>query len=303
MQSLAAAVDGWNPAPVTVTARLDDEPVKAFAALLDQPSPVGVGADPLPLGWHWFFFLDRPASSALGPDGHPVEGHFLPPVPDRCRMFAGGRLRVFAPLNVGDLITRVTSLAAVEPKQGRSGEMLFVTLRSEFRRDGELLLVEEQDIVYRSEPAGRPARPLPAMPPADRMFLPPAAEDEMSADLLPDTRMLFRFSALTYNAHRIHYDQPYATGVEGYPGLVVHGPLLALLLLEVPRRHLPGRRVASFSYRLTRPAFAGVSVRATGRANGAEVRLSAAAGTSAPSISGTAVLDPVTKGAGEAAQQ
>jgi 3-methylfumaryl-CoA hydratase len=296
MNGLATAVAGWHPAPVTVTARLDEEPVKAFAALLDQPLPAAGDGNPLPLGWHWFFFLGRPASSALGPDGHPLKGHFLPPVPGRRRMFAGGRLQVSGPLHAGDLIARTTSVTALEPKQGRSGEMLFVTLHSEFRRDEELLLVEEQDIVYRSEPAGR-ARPLPAAPPPGTAPPPPPAEGAMSVDLLPDNPMLFRFSALTYNAHRIHYDQPYATGVEGYPGLVVHGPLLALLLLEVPRRHLPGRRVASFSYRLTRPAFAGVPVRATGRADGDEVVLSAASGTAAPSITGTAALDTVTNAA------
>jgi len=289
MADLAAAVAGWSPGPVTTTARVDDEPARAFAALLDQPAPATGPGDPLPLGWHWFHFLDRPATADLGPDGHPLAGHFLPPVPDRRRMFAGGRLRATAPIRVGDQVTRTTSVAAMEPKRGRSGEMLFVTLRSEFHREEELLLVEEQDVVYRSEPAGDRPRPAPApVPPADP--LPPPAAGELAVDLLPDAPMLFRFSALTYNAHRIHYDFPYATGVEGYPGLVVHGPLLALLLLEVPRRHLPGRRVAAFDYRLTRPAFAGLPVRATGRPDGDEVQLSAASGTAAPSITGTAVL-------------
>jgi 3-methylfumaryl-CoA hydratase len=289
MAELAAAVAGWSPGPVAATARVDDEPVRAFAALLDQPSPATAAGDPVPLGWHWFLFLDRPATAALGPDGHPLAGHFLPPVPDRRRMFAGGRLRATAPLRVGDLVTRTTAVAAMETKQGRSGEMLFVTLRSEFSREEELLLVEEQDVVYRSEPAGDRPRPTPAPAPADDA-LPPPGPGELAVDLHPDPAMLFRFSALTYNAHRIHYDHPYATGVEGYPGLVVHGPLLALLLLEVPRRHLPGRRVGSFSYRLTRPAFAGPPVRATGRADGDEVQLSAASGTAAPSVTGTAVL-------------
>jgi 3-methylfumaryl-CoA hydratase len=291
MADLAAAVAGWSPDPVTATARVGDEPARAFAALLDQPAPATGPGDPLPLGWHWFLFLDRPATADLGPDGHPLAGHFLPPVPDRRRMFAGGRLRATAPLRVGDRITRTTAVASMEPKRGRSGEMLFVTVRSEFRREEELLLVEEQDVVYRSEPAADRPRPAPApAPPSPAAPLPPPAADEPAVDLLPDPPMLFRFSALTYNAHRIHYDFPYATGVEGYPGLVVHGPLLALLLLEVPRRHLPGRRVAAFDYRLTRPAFAGLPVRATGRPDGDEVQLSAASGTAAPSITGTAVL-------------
>lgn len=296
MADLAAAVAGWSPGPVTTTARVDDEPARAFAALLDQPAPATGPGDPLPLGWHWFHFLDRPATADLGPDGHPLAGHFLPPVPDRRRMFAGGRLRATAPIRVGDQVTRTTSVAAMEPKRGRSGEMLFVTLRSEFHREEELLLVEEQDVVYRSEPAGDRPRPAPApAPPADPV--PPPAAGELAVDLLPDPPMLFRFSALTYNAHRIHYDSPYATGVEGYPGLVVHGPLLALLLLEVPRRHLPGRRIAAFDYRLTRPAFTGPPVRATGRADGDELQLSATSGTAAPSITGTAVLTTTRAGA------
>jgi 3-methylfumaryl-CoA hydratase len=291
MNALRHAVEGWEPAPVTRSARLTDEPLRAFAALLDQPPPAAAAGDPLPLGWHWFFFLDRPATSELGADGHPREGHFLPPLPHRRRMFAGGRLRQSSPLRVGDTVTRTTSVARIEAKQGRRGDLLFVTLRSEFTRDADLLLVEEQDLVYRSEAPG--TAPLPAPAAAPRVSLPPVGDTDPVVDLQPDPPLLFRFSALTYNAHRIHYDQPYATGVEGHPGLVVHGPLLALLVLEVPRRYEPARPAAAVSYRLTRPAYAGSPIRATGRTQGDEVTLSAAAADAAPSITGTAVLaDP-----------
>lgn len=285
MGPLQVAVEGWSPAPRSRTTRLDGAPLRAFAALLDQPAPPSGHGDPLPLGWHWFSFLEHLPTAELGPDGHPRDGAFLPPVPHRRRMFAGGRLKIGAPLRVGDEVTRTTELAGATVKQGSTGDLLFVTERSTFTRDGEPLLVEEQDLVYRSEPPGteRPAPPAPA----------PSLEQpagELAVELLPDPVVLFRFSALTGNAHRIHYDQPYATGVEGFPGLVVHGPLLALLLLEVPRRHLPERTVAEFEYRLRRPAHAGTPVRATGSLDGDRLVLQAAAGSAAPSITGTAAL-------------
>ncbi len=232
-------------------------PVAAFSALLDLPGTAAGPGDPLPPLWHWLYFLDHPRRSGLGEDGHPADGHFLPPVPDRRRMIAGGRLVVHAPMRVGDRIERRSELTAALPKSGRSGEMLLVTVRHEFRRRGELLAVEEQDVVYRSQPAGQ-ARPIPAPEPV------PEPESRWRIDLPTDPALLFRFSALTYNTHRIHYDQPYVTGVEGYPGLVVHGPLLALLLLEIPRRELPDRAVVAFDFRLVRPVFAGDVVRAWG---------------------------------------
>jgi 3-methylfumaryl-CoA hydratase len=284
---LRDAVRDWSPGDVTRTARLDGEPLVAFAALLDQPAPAAADGDPLPVGWHWFSFLDRPATAELGHDGHPLEGAFLPPLPHRRRMFAGGRLAQSAPLRVGDTVTRTTAVAGTTVKEGRSGEMLFVTVRSTFTRDAEQLLVEEQDLVYRSEPPGT-ARPGPVTTAPGPVA--PVTAGEAAVEVTPDAPLLFRFSALTYNAHRIHYDEPYATGVEGHAGLVVHGPLLALLLLEVPRRHHPHRPVDSFSYRLTRPAHAGTPVRATGRVDGDTVALHAAAGDAAPSITGTAVL-------------
>ncbi|MBW0115737.1 FAS1-like dehydratase domain-containing protein [Pseudonocardia abyssalis] len=244
---------GWAPEPVETTARIDPWPGEAFAALLDVEPP----GPELPPMWHGFHLLDHPAQADLGDDGHPAHGHFLPPMPDRRRMFAGGRLEVRTPLRVGDLVTRRSSLVSVVPKTGRSGEMVLVTQRHEFTVDGALVQVEEQDFAYRSQPAGT-ARALA-----------PDAPGELPAggwrlDLAPDAPMLFRFSALTYNTHRIHYDHPYVTGVEGYPGLVVHGPLLALLLLELPRRFAPSRRVTGFSYRLRRPVFAGTPVAAAG---------------------------------------
>lgn len=257
MSGLAGYLEGWAPEPQTVSDVVRRWPLDAFAGLLDQP--VLAESDPLPPLWHWFGFLEHPAQAELGTDGHPADGHFLPPIPHRRRMFAGGRWTAHRPLRVGDELTRTAAVASVVPKSGRSGEMAFVTVRYEFHQDGLLVGVEEQDIVYRSEPqvAATPQAAAPGPADSERPVQePPPADDEIRVE--PGPPMLFRFSALTYNTHRIHYDQSYATGVEGYPGLVVHGPLLALLALELPRRR--GRSVVQFSYRLRRPAFIGATV-------------------------------------------
>ncbi|WP_219419229.1 FAS1-like dehydratase domain-containing protein [Pseudonocardia nigra] len=282
VSDLAAHLAGWAPPPVDVTGRIDTWPAAAFAALLDQPSPVHAVGDPLPPLWHWFHLLDAPARAELGDDGHPAHGPFLPPLPHRRRMFAGGRLEVREPLRIGDEIGRRSSLVSATPKAGRSGAMVFVTVRHEFHRAGALAVVEEQDFAYRSQPPGvERGRPVSA---------PVAGEPEPAAWQLrvePDAAMLFRFSALTYNTHRIHYDQPYVTQVEGYPGLVVHGPLLALLLLELPRRNAPGREVTGFAYRLRRPAFAGTPIVASGAA---DAELAAGVPGQAPSVTGAVTL-------------
>ncbi|MEU5046890.1 hypothetical protein [Streptomyces griseorubiginosus] len=267
---LQVHAESWQPGEVTCEDSLLPEPVAALSALLDEPGSVAAGGAPLPALWHWLYFLDWPAQRDLGADGHPAHGHFLPPVPDRQRMFAGGRCTISEPLRVGEKAVRVSSLQGLEVKHGRTGELLFVTQRNEFRQGGRTCLVEEQDIVYRS---GRgPARSAPtALGPSAR----PRAGDEWQLSLQPDPTLLFRFSALTSNAHRIHYDLPYSRDVEGYPGLVVHGPLLVLVMMELVRRHMPTRQVRSLSYRLRSPAFAGEYLLAAGTpANGgAQLRI------------------------------
>jgi 3-methylfumaryl-CoA hydratase len=286
---LAAALQSWAPGPVHLTRRVDPWPAAAFAALLDTPPPPLDPGDPLPPLWHWFTLLDHPAHAELGADGHPADGHFLPPIPDRRRMFAGGRYRSHGPIPVGaDLACRST-LAEVATKRGRSGELAFVTVRHELSVAGTVVGVEEQDIVYRSERDGT-ARPRPAAPP------PPDAptEPDWRFTLSTDPVRLFRFSALTYNGHRIHYDQPYATGVEGYPGLVVHGPLLALIALELPRRNAPGQTLGDFAYRLVRPAFSGDVIDATARRSGSALDLAVGAVQGGTSLTATATLDQNT---------
>ena len=250
----------WRPDDLRTTDSLDPAPTAALSAVLDLPAPAALDGEPLPPLWHWLYFLSWPRHTELGPDGHPRDGRFLPPLPQRRRMFAGGRLEVAAPLTAGRPAQQLSRMSRVSPKRGRSGDLLFVTVRSEYRQDGRLCLTEEQDLVYRS---GGPA-PVPATPGPDTASGPPEDASPWQQEWRTDPTLLFRFSALTANAHRIHYDTPYATGVEGYPGLVVHGPLLVLAMLELVRRQQPGRRVRTLSYRLRRPVFCGERLLACG---------------------------------------
>ncbi|HEY2194447.1 MAG TPA: MaoC family dehydratase N-terminal domain-containing protein [Actinomycetospora sp.] len=281
---------GWAPEPVTTTGTTTAWSVAAASGLFDLDAVAGEG-EVLPPMWHWFGFLSHPRSDELAEDGHIDDGHFLPPIPQRRRMFAGGRLRPTRPMRVGETLTRTSTLARAEVKHGRSGEMLLVTVRDEFRAgDGGVVATEESDLVYRSQAPGQ-ARGIGFDAPSGEA--PPTSGEAVT--IVPEETLLFRVSALTYNSHRIHYDHPYATGVEGYPGLVVHGPLLALLLLEIPRRHRPGRTVTAFDYRLSRPAFAGSRVVADhdgdpGGSDAPELTLAAGAAGLPPSVTGTITL-------------
>ncbi|TQS45239.1 FAS1-like dehydratase domain-containing protein [Cryptosporangium phraense] len=271
MTDLHSALDGWNPEPVAADGRLTGWPATALATLLGRPEEFTDGS-PLPPLWHHLYLLETPAPASLGEDGHPRDGHFLPPIPDRRRMFAGARVRQHRPLLLGDVVQKRSRVASVRVKDGRSGQLAFVTVRAEFVVGGEVAVTEEQDLVYRSQAAGAPraiaATPAEAAPGADFQF-----------DATPAT--LFQFSALTYNAHRIHYDLDYARDVEGYPGLVVHGPLQAIALVEPLRR--AGRPVSEVSYRLERPAFAGSSFQVVV----SDATLAGGVSPGTPSITGT----------------
>ncbi|WP_037580722.1 dehydratase [Phaeacidiphilus oryzae] len=253
----------WHPGETTERDAMAAAPVAGLSAVYDLAEPVAREGDPLPLLWHWLYFLEWPRQSALGEDGHPAAGHFLPPLPQRRRMFAGGRLRIESPLIIGREAVRTSRLGPVRAKRGRSGDILFVTVVSEFAQGGEVRVVEEQDIVYRIGD-GRPPVAGPDLDLTSR----PKADEEWQLALRPGAEELFRVSALTANTHRIHYDQPYVTGVEGYPGLVVHGPLLALTMLELCRREAPGRPLRSYAYRLRKPVFAGEHLLACGEPAG-----------------------------------
>src|SRR5215470_15695896 len=299
--ALVRSLNDWQPGSAEMSRRVDPWPAAAFAGLIGAPAPPLETGDPLPPMWHWFTLLEHPAQAELGADGHPARGPFLPPIPGRRRMWAGGRLRLAAPMPIGAQLSAHSTVAAVSVKSGRRGQLAFVTVRHELSVDGARAGVEEQDIVYRSEPdqtaprrktpetPGTPAAPEPPETPGA-----PAAPEPSGAwraELATDPVLLFRFSALTYNGHRIHYDRPYATQVEGYPDLVVHGPLLALLALELPRLHAPGRAVRSFGYRLVRPAFVPATMVSEARPEGATVELTVAAKGAPPSLTATATLD------------
>lgn len=228
----------WTGRSETATDLLRPFPADALAATLDRDETYPEGAA-LPDLWHWLYFLPLHRLSESGRDGHAAKGGFLPPVPLPRRMWAGSRFRFLRPLTIGAEATKTSTIARVEPKQGRSGPLCFVTVSHDVRQDGQHCIAEEHDIVYREDPA--PGAPAPVVQPA------PEGSD-FSRTIHPDPVLLFRYSALTFNGHRIHYDQPYATGVEGYPGLVVHGPLLATLLMDLLRRQTDAP-VAEFAFR------------------------------------------------------
>jgi 3-methylfumaryl-CoA hydratase len=235
------------------TELLAPEPAIALADLLDLPLPDLEGGDGLPLTWHWVYLVDRPRQQDLGEDGHPVRNAVpAPPGAGRRRMWAGGDVRTLAPLRVGEEATRRTVVVETTEKEGRSGRLTFVKVGHTILQRGEVVVEEHQDIVYR-DAADAPSGDTAEIGTLPRLDVSP---DEWSIRVTPT--LLFRFSALTYNAHRIHYDRDYARDHEGYPGLVVHGPLQAVVMAEVARRggatNSPG---TLFEYRLVAPLFEG----------------------------------------------
>jgi 3-methylfumaryl-CoA hydratase len=220
-------------------------PARALAATLDRGMTFERG-DALPPPWHWLYFLPISPLSEAGPDGHPKRGGFLPPVPLPRRMWAGSRMEFFRPLRVGESIRRVSRIADVSLKEGRTGSLVFVKVRHDITAASESLLTDEHDIVYRDLPREDEAAPPPKDAPTDHAW---------QREIRPDPVLLFRFSALTFNSHRIHYDHPYVTQVEGYPGLIVHGPLLATLLLDLLLRERPRVTVMRFEFRAVKPVF------------------------------------------------
>lgn len=226
----------------------------ALRAALGESAPLPSGA-PMPLLHHWLYFWNVQPPQSLGSDGHPAKGGFLPPVALPRRMWAGGRLRFFQPLLLGEQATKTSSILKVEAKSGKSGNLVFVTVRHELAGASGTAIEEEQDIVYREPAAPGAIR----MPPADT----PAPSAAWRHEVSPDSVLLFRYSALTMNGHRIHYDRPYAMDEEGYPALVVHGPLQATLLADLAARNL-GRPLTTFDFRGQVPAFDGPALHVCG---------------------------------------
>lgn len=231
-------------------------PQAALAATLDRDEPFPRPDAEVPPGGHWLYFLTAARMSEVGPDGHARRGGFLPPVPLPRRMWAGGRLEFLKPLRIGETLHRVSEIRDVSFKQGRSGDLVFVVVRHEISGEDGLAVREEHDIVYRAAPA-------PGAPAARPARAPEGAQ--WRREVVPDAVMLFRYSALTFNGHRIHYDHPYATATEGYSGLVVHGPLIATLLMDLVRRECGDLRLAQFDFRAVGPMFDGAPLILEGR--------------------------------------
>ena len=257
-------------------------PVSSLSATLDRPDPEPKPGDALPPLWHWLYFLEAKPASELGPDGHPKRGGFLPPVPLPRRMWAGSRLSFLKPIPLSAAIRRDSEILKVEVKEGRTGTLVFVTVKHLIRANDTVAVDEEHDIVYRNAP--NPGDPAPQPKPAP-------ADGSWSRGLVPDPVLLFRYSALTFNGHRIHYDHPYVTRVEGYPGLVVHGPLQATLMLDLVRRQRPDARVARFSFRALSPVFADRKITVGGKPDGAKVALWVADDAGNLAMDGEAVLE------------
>lgn len=287
----------WTGRSETVQDVLHAKPLVLFSATLDRQDPPPKEGDEIPPFWHGLYFLTATRQSELGADGHPPRGGFLPPVPLPRRMFAGAQVDFVRPLHVGQTVERRTTILGVSQKQGRSGEMVFLQLQHEISDAAGVCVIETQDIVYRDEPtaetetqiklAGQTAvaasstavatnavSPAPtfsknAGPAKESLVTPaPATRAQWSRTITPDPVLLFRYSALTFIGHRIHYDYPYATAVEGYPGLVVHGPLQATLLLDLLRCELPQCVPKRFVFRAVSPLFCTGAFRVCGAPSG-----------------------------------
>lgn len=243
MQSEQTRLRGWIGKQRTSTDRIELASANALQATLGlDTAPLREGS-PLPPLWHWLYFHSVARRSQLGRDGHPATGDFLPPVGNARRMWAGSSVSFLQPLTIGDRARKVSTVSDVNIKQGRSGRLVFVTVEHEISGSNGPAIFDRHDIVYLSGSTG-------ASPPAGN---PAPACAGYRLNYKTDPVLLFRYSALTLNSHRIHYDRDYATRVEGHPGLIVHGPLLATLMVHLAGRSSPGQQLKEFAFRGRRP--------------------------------------------------
>lgn len=248
--------DDWIGATETLTDQCRPFPAEAMAATLNKPQNFANG-NSIPHLWIWLYFLPLAPMSDVGPDGHPKRGGFLPPIQHPRRMWAGSRMAFFSDIKVGDALTKTSTIKTITQKDGGAGPMVFVTVEHVIKVGDDTAIIEEQDIVYMTiAPTFKPpkARPLPV----DCLW---------SETVSLDPVLLFRFSALTFNGHRIHYDRPYAADVEKYPGLVVHGPLQAIMLYGAACQAHPERTARHFSFRGIHPLFEHDTLSLNGRQN------------------------------------
>lgn len=252
---------GWRPQVERYAEIITPAQVNRLAAVLDEPAPDYGEGDRLPPLWYWIFTIKPVPHSGLGRDGHPKRGGFLPPVTLPRRLFAGMKTDFLHPLIIGLEAERESEVIDITEKSGASGDLVFVRIRNSIRQQGNLCVVDEQEIVYRDKGA---AITLPEVTP-----FPEPAANSWTKELIVDADMLFRFSAATFNSHRIHYDRTYAAAEEGYPALVVHAPLVAMLLLQLLRKNSE-KHIGRFEYRALAPLFDGQPVRLSAAAEGVD---------------------------------
>lgn len=252
----------WIGKSVTETQRADIWPGRAMAAVLDKSFTAEEG-DAIPPLAHWTYFTPMVPQSKIGFDGHPERGDFIPPFPQPRRMWAASDITFHAPIRFGDMVERRSEIASIEHKAGSTGDLVFLKLRNDYSVNGTECLSETQTIVYRDPPA-------PDEVPRSK----PAPENAQWSDKIEtSSARLFRYSAVTFNAHRIHYDHPYATQEEGYPGVIVQGQFIATTLLEAFQAAHPNAAVKSFSFRAVKPIFSGEEYFTEGLVEGEHVRL------------------------------
>lgn len=260
-------LSAWVGRTATTTDIASRQAAVGLGAVLDRPldEAAADSAVLFPVGY-WLQFTPTAPMSELGVDGHPKLGGFMPPLDLPRRMWAGSKVSFRSPIRVGQRLEKTTTIESITPKSGKSGRLCFVILRHDISADGELAVVEEQTIVYKEAVEPDPSAPSPQRPPREDT---PAPDGwDWSRALRPSETTLFRFSALTFNTHRIHYDLPYATGVEGYPGLVVHGPLSATYIVDSFLAEHPGAEITGFEFSARSPVFAGEQIHVVGRADG-----------------------------------
>ena len=271
----------WIGRTETAEDQIAPPPVAALSATLDRDDPPPRAGDVLPPLWHWLYFLPVHRQSELGEDGHAKLGGFLPPVPLPGRMWAGSRLEFHHPLRIADHLTRVSRIQDVRYKEGRRGPLVFVVVRHQVSNAAGVAITEEHDIVYRQHPSPGQSVTEPRPAPATRAW---------ERTIHPSDVLLFRYSALTFNAHRIHFDRRYSTDVEHYPGLVVHGPLLATLLVDLLRRSRPDAVLRAFAFRAVSPLFDTEPFSVCGQPEGGSIRLWAQSSTGALAMDATATI-------------
>jgi 3-methylfumaryl-CoA hydratase len=237
-------IEDWVGNQETRTELIHQQSLNGFAALMDQDVPTSAIVPP---GGHWMYFLPTDKQSRLAQDGHAFKGDFLPPIDLPRRMWAGGRLTFHNQLKAGDTAEKTSTIKSVTPKEGRTGNLVFITVQHQVSNQDGICITEEHDIVFRDAPSKGSASP--------KQPQPAPTDGRWETEVVPDSVMLFRYSALTFNGHRIHYDREYCQNVEGYPGLIVHGPLLGTLLMRLAVQRMEERELSSFNFRNFNPVF------------------------------------------------